>query len=333
MNKLLLPVTFAGLALLAACAAHGGAPSSLPQTQMRNAQNQTAASNVTIKGPIVAIKSSTEFQVQGGSGCGSVDIFTNSSTTFTPAGAKPAVGDNSVNSGTGSCATNLQASSVTLSTPTPGPSASPTPFPASYAIGHGEVFGVDDRFTSTEGDTSSGGQGQTVDGVPCATTMPNTYHVHAFLGIIVNGRQFALQDGIGMVQPGADITYAGIPNWTEYASKCYYYMHTHDASGVIHLESSRSVPLTTSIFTLGNFFHVWGETVSTGNVAQYTGTVRVYLAQVPFRTESIPNTDYKLYTGDPNAIPLYSHTCIWLEVGPNYVDPSKLPILNWWDEY
>lgn len=328
MKNLGAACTALAAAVLAACASQGTfSPGVAGKARI------APATTTTIKGPVDAVFSSTEFQIEGGSGCGYVDIFTNSATVYSPPGAKPAVGDYSINSGTGSCATNLQATSVTLSTPTPGPSASPTPLPASYAIGHGEIFGADNQFTPDDGDTSSGGQGQTVDSITCASTMYTTYHVHAFLGIIVNGRQLALPDGIGMVQPGADITYEGIPNWTEYASKCYYYTHTHDASGVMHLESPKSMPPTSSLFTLGNFLDVWGIKVSSSGVGPYGGTVKTYLAQVPFKTESVPNTDYVLYSGDPNAIPLYSHTCIWLEVGPNYVDPSKLPTLNWWDEY
>ncbi|HEV3154142.1 MAG TPA: hypothetical protein VGZ02_10095 [Candidatus Baltobacteraceae bacterium] len=213
------------------------------------------------------------------------------------------------------------------------PSPSPTPFPPSVTIGYGEIFGYDNVFTPNDGDTSTGGQGATTDGVPCLSSMPSTYHVHAFVGIIVNGRQLAVPDGIGFVQPEGDITFDGIPNWTEYATKCYYETHTHDASGVIHLESTSSAPWTSSVFRLGQFFHVWGMNVSTSGVGPYRGTVRTYVAQVPFKTETITSSDYTVYTGQPNAIPLYSHTCVWIEVGPNFVDITKLPVLYWYEEY
>lgn len=286
----------------------------------------------TVSGPIVAIKSASEFQVNGGTGCGYLNIFTTSSTTFSPAGAKPAVGDYSVSSGSGSCATSLTATSVKLTAGSPPPSPSPTPMPASYTVGSGEIFGTDNAFSPNDGNTSTGGQGQTVDGLGCLSTMPNTYHVHAFVGIIINGRQKALPDGMGMKNPGSDGTYAGIPNWTEYAS-CYYSIHTHDASGVVHVESSTSASQSTSLYTLGNVFDVWGRPLSTTQIGPYTGTVRAYVAQVPLKTEQILRTYYTTYTSNPRSIPIKSHTTIWLEIGPYYVPPSALTVLNYYEEY
>lgn len=333
MHYRLIFSTLACAAALVACAGH--AEQTVPASPaFLHSGSVTTTSSTTIKGPIVAVKSSSEFQVNGGSGCGYVDIYTTPSTTFSPAGAKPVVGDYSVSSGSGGCATSLTASSVTLSTPSPTPSssASPTPMPASETIGYGESWGADNVFSPNDGDTSTGGQGQTIDSMPCATTMPNTYHVHAFVGILINGRQMGLPDGIGMKNPGADATYDGIPNWTEYAS-CYYYIHTHDASGVLHIESPQSVSLSTSLYTLGNAFDVWGRPLSSTQIGPYTGTVRAYVAQVPLKTAQILRSDYTQYSADPRSIPLHSHTTIWLEIGPAYVTPSNLPVLNYYEEY
>lgn len=335
MNYRLASAAFLGAAALTACSGHGGSANLLPA--QRNAQSVSTSGGVTtVSGPVVAIKSSSEFQVSGGSGCGYLNIYTNSSTTFSPAGAKPAVGDYSVSSGSGSCATYLTATNVTLSTPSPSPSPSPgassTPLPASYTIGSGGIFGADNVFSPNDGDTASGGQGQTIDGMPCVSTMPSAYHVHSFVGIIINGRQLALPDGIGMNNPGADGTYYGFPNWTEYAS-CYYYIHTHDASGVLHVESPQSVSLSSSIYTLGNAFDVWGMTLSSTQIGPYTGTVRAYVANVPLKTAQILRSYYTQYSGDPRSIPIYSHTTTWLEIGPTYITPSSLPVLNYYEEY
>lgn len=335
MNYRLAGAVLLGVAALAACAGHSGSANLPPAPSAHSiASVSTSGGVTTISGPIVAVKSSSEFQVNGSSGCGYVNIYTTSSTTFSPAGAKPAVGDNSVSSGSGGCATYLTASSVTLTTPSPSASssASPTPMPASYTIGYGEIFGADNAFSPNDGDTSSGGQGQTVDGMPCASTMPNAYHVHSFVGIIINGRQLALPDGIGMKNPGADGTYAGIPNWTEYAS-CYYYIHTHDASGVFHVESPQSASLSSSIYTLGNAFDMWGMALSNTQIGPYTGTVRAYTAKVPLKTTQILRSYYTLWSGNPRSIPIYSHTTTWLEIGPNYITPSNLPVLNYYMEY
>lgn len=74
----------------------------------------STAASVTVSGPIVALLSSTEFQIQAGAGCGYIHIFTNASTVFIPSGAKPAVGKNAQVVGTGSCATSITATQVTL---------------------------------------------------------------------------------------------------------------------------------------------------------------------------------------------------------------------------
>lgn len=58
----------------------------------------------------------------------------------------------------------------------------------------------------------------------------SNYHVHAFVGIIVNGKQIALPDGLGMKSPGADS--GGVTS----TASCFYYLHTHEASGVVHIE-------------------------------------------------------------------------------------------------
>lgn len=204
--------------------------------------------------------------------------------------------------------------------------------PASETIGSGEIFGTDNGFSPYDGDTSHGGQGQLVDNIPCKTTMPSTYHVHAFVGILINGAHRATPDGIGMKSPGSDVTYYGIPNWTESAS-CYYYIHTHDASGVLHIESPQSVSKSTSIYTLGNAFDVWGMPISSTQIGQYTGTVRAYVANITLGTTQVPRTAYKLYSGNPRYIPLHSHTTVWLEIGPTYVSPSAFPVLNYYEEY
>lgn len=204
--------------------------------------------------------------------------------------------------------------------------------PASQTIGSGEIFGTDNSFSPSDGDTSHGGQGQTVDNIPCKTTMAGTYHVHAFVGILINGRHPAFPDGVGMKNPGADVTYQGIPNWTESAS-CYYYTHTHDASGVVHIESPQSASPSTNLYTLWNVFDVWGMPLSPTQIGPYTGTVRTYIAQVPLKTTQIARSYYKLYTGSPRYIGLHSHTTVWLEIGPTYVAPSSLPVLNYYEEY
>lgn len=203
--------------------------------------------------------------------------------------------------------------------------AASTP-PPEVILSSGAVIGEDNQFSPNDGDIYDGGQGQTVSGLPCLKSMYDqgtiTYHVHAFLGIIVNGNELALPDGIGMKNPGPDVK--GFVN----TATCFYYIHTHDASGMIHIESPSKAAKNTSIYTLANVFSIWGISVTSRNVGPYGGTVRTYVATVPLK--QLVASNYTQFSGDPHAINLYSHEAIWLEVGPTFVTP---PPVRFYTEY
>lgn len=258
--------------------------------------------------------------------------------------------------------------------PTPTPTIAPTPTPTpnstlTVAVGAGQINGLDNQILSSapnthnntgEGDLmpgdpgalpQGGGQGATVDGVPTATTMSPNYHIHAFLGLYVNGQEIAIPDGVGMVNPFGDFGVndpctGGTPNFECYADT-FYFMHTHDPSGVIHMEapsptcgqpSGYAQPCNTSQFTLGDFLDIWGISVSANNFGQYQGPVQVYTS--PLQYAPCPSTGncytgsnlYSLYTGDPHAIPLYSHTVVWILVGSGNPTGSSLPNIEWYVE-
>ncbi|MBV8153307.1 MAG: hypothetical protein JOY98_02745 [Candidatus Eremiobacteraeota bacterium] len=215
---------------------------------------------------------------------------------------------------------------VQTPTPLPTPTPTPAPTPKPIYLSPGEVVGADDQFSPPDGDTPEGGQSQNVDGIPCAPSMSeNQYHVHVYLGILVNGRQVAIPDQIGLYQPGP------IVNGYTNTATCYYYIHTHDASGIVHIESFVSAPLSSSLYTLKNVLDVWGITVGPNNVGPFAGGVRTYVATVPLGTTVASN--YAQYAGDPNAIALYSHEAIWLEVGAPYAAPPYLPVVHFYTEY
>jgi uncharacterized protein YdeI (BOF family) len=228
-----------------------------------------------------------------------------------------AVGEGVTVSGAGSLDRGVVASHVNLL---------PTPTLKPIDIQPGEVIGKDNVFTPNDGDTPSGGQSQTVDGIPCAPTMYlNMYHVHAYIGILINGLQVAVPDQIGLYKPGP------ISSGYTSSAQCYYYLHTHDATGMIHIESPSSVSPSATLYTLGNVLDVWGITVTAGNVGPFNGKVRAFVATVPLKTLTAQN--YTEYTGNPNAIQLYSHEAIWLEVGPTFVVPPNLPPVTFYTEY
>jgi hypothetical protein len=147
------------------------------------------------------------------------------------------------------------------------------------------------------GATSTGGTGSPVDGVVCASGMAETYHVHSHLSIVYNGQTRALPANIGL--PGS----------------CNYELHTHDNTGIIHVETPNN-----KRFTLGQFFDIWGEPLTTTNVAGLTGDVVVYIRD---------NGDIRRYMGDPRNIQLGSLREITLQVGTPPI--GSIAQYNWYE--
>ena len=227
-----------------------------------------------------------------------------------------------------------------VASPTPAPSPTITLSASVLHAGEGSVNGFPDMFTPMSGDTASGGNGSPVDGITCDPTMSNNYHIHVFVGIIVNGVQkvvggagYAMPIAVGMVKPGA----AGPPGKFINAAHCFYFIHTHDSSGIIHVESTNpgGVPITSSIYTLKNLLDIWGITVDRTHVGPFAGPVVVLTSGQTYRGDQnggvVPSNTYTFYGGDPNGIPLFSHEVIWLIVGPTY--PASLDGVSFYTEF
>jgi hypothetical protein len=71
---------------------------------------------------------------------------------------------------------------------------------------------------------------------PLPEDTPLREHIHPHLTIVINGQVQAIPAGIGIGPKG------------------FLPLHTHDASGTIHVESPGIRP-----FRLGDFFKVWGQ--------------------------------------------------------------------------
>ena len=139
------------------------------------------------------------------------------------------------------------------------------------------------------GDTSTGGQGQTVDGFSCGTSI-ETYHVHSHLSVFLNGDQLIVPDHVGIPSPAG--------------KECTYDVHTHDGSGEIHVEAAAP-----GMFTLGNFFHIWGYPLDRTNIGGIAGLpVTVYIVDEG-------NTAATEYTGDLLTIELLAHRQITIQIG------------------
>ena len=200
----------------------------------------------------------------------------------------------------------------------PAPSGGGAPPPpvsnSTIVASSGAVIGQDNTFTPNDGDSSSGGNGQTVDGIPCQPTMAEAnYHVHVFIGLIVNGHQLALPDGAGMKNPGPDS--GGVTS----TASCFYYLHTHDAAGVVHVEDPSTASRKLALHTLGQFFAIWGHSLSGWTI---------YTSGQQYRGEGsqlVSNTTYTKYGASASSMPLYAHEVIWLESGSPILGPSQLP--------
>ena len=143
--------------------------------------------------------------------------------------------------------------------------------------------------------TWSGLKGQTIEGVGSNEMEQLAYHIHAHLAIYINGAQKTVPYGIGIEQPWS----TSADGDSEFVSSgaAFYYLHTHDDTGVIHIESPNS-----TIYTLGQFFAEWNQKLSATQIGPYTGTVIAYV-------------NGSKVTGDPASIKLNSHNVIQLDLG------------------
>jgi hypothetical protein len=149
--------------------------------------------------------------------------------------------------------------------------------------------------------------GQDVDGISCQTSEQTLFHIHAHLTIFVNGAARQVPAAIGIPGAQAQTTAAGpfIENGT-----CFYWLHTHAADGIIHIES----PVQRN-YTLGNFFDEWGQPLSASRVGPASGrVVALYNGQV--------------FQGNPRNIPLTAHGQIQLEVGTPLIAPEQITFPN-----
>jgi hypothetical protein len=156
------------------------------------------------------------------------------------------------------------------------------------------VVGIVVLFSRGTPQPSSSGVGRTIDGVQCQTQEQVVYHIHAHLAIFANGQPRTVPLGIGIPNPQIDNS-GGSPFVV--SGTCFYWLHSHDTTGIMHVESPDQ-----RVYTLGNWFDIWGAKLSASQVGSDTGTVTAYV-------------NGKRYAGDPGQIPLTAHAVIQLDVG------------------
>jgi hypothetical protein len=120
------------------------------------------------------------------------------------------------------------------------------------------------------------------------------FHIHQHLDLYVNGNHVQVPQNIGIIG-GTGLAF----------------IHTHDTSGVIHVESP-----VVKTYTLGNFFDVWGVLLTNDQLGAYQNQgnekLRVFV-------------DGKPVTGDPRNVPLKNFEEIVVAYGTVDQLPHPLP--------
>jgi hypothetical protein len=137
-----------------------------------------------------------------------------------------------------------------------------------------------------------------IDGVQCQDSTTFTNKDHIYLQILYQQTPVPVGANIGV------------------RKSCSYWLNTEDNSGVIYAETPPQSTGTT--FTLGQFFAVWGQPLSSSRVATISPgngqQLRIWVND-------------KRYHGNPAGIKLRSHDVIVIQVGPPYQLPP--PSYTW----
>ena len=132
-------------------------------------------------------------------------------------------------------------------------------------------------------------------GLPKLQTEGAALHIHQHLDIFIDGQQVAIPSGAGMNEK----------------QKFLSPIHTHDNTGIIHVES----PVVQS-FYLGQFFDIWGLRFNSSCIGGYCSngdkTLKVFV-----------NGD--LFKQDPRTIELQPHQEIVITCGTISEMPFPVP--------
>ena len=130
-----------------------------------------------------------------------------------------------------------------------------------------------------------------VDNIACQTSEQLAYHIHAHLSMYINGQPFSLPANIGIASDGS----------------CIYWLHTHDGTGVVHIESPNS-----NTYSLGTFFKMWEDHFSQLGYPSQLNSTNGWTIYV----------DGKPYTGDFHNIQLLRHRLITMAYNSPKVTPD-----------
>lgn len=120
------------------------------------------------------------------------------------------------------------------------------------------AIGIGLAIASSKALSGAGVSALPIDGIQCNNVEQLVSHIHAHLDIFINGQPYTIPSQIGITD------------------KCFYWLHTHDESGVIHIES----PVAKD-YTIGQFFDIWNKKFSNtqilDNIVNGKNTLNVYV--------------------------------------------------------
>lgn len=132
-------------------------------------------------------------------------------------------------------------------------------------------------------------------GLPALPKEALTFHIHQRLAMLVNGKFVYIPAGIGI----------------DANAKFISELHTHDATGIIHVEAPKAQK-----FTLGQFFDVWGLRFSSQCLGGYCANGK---------RQVMVWTNGKRIHGDPRQVVLKSHLSIVVAYGTEKSVPKPIP--------
>jgi len=141
-----------------------------------------------------------------------------------------------------------------------------------------------------------------INDISCDALESTIFHIHVHLALFVDGQEQVIPFGIGIGQPWQVSDSAEGPFVTD--GTCFYWIHTHTEDGVLHIES----PIRRT-FTLGDFFAIWQQPLSSTQMGPVQGTIIAYVNGTKADT-------------NPAEIRLLSHQRIQLDSGQD-VPPSQ----------
>ena len=146
--------------------------------------------------------------------------------------------------------------------------------------------------------------GQQIDGITCQVGEQVLFHIHAHLTIFVDGKPRQVPAGIGIAPP-LEVDETPVGAFVAGAT-CFMWLHTHSADGIIHTESP-----VQRVYTLGNFFDLWGQPLGRNRVGPARGPVTAFF-------------NGRVFTGNPRSIPLLAHAQIQLDVGRPLIAAERI---------